>query len=253
MTHNALIYVFNLFIINMISHSIGSIPLYGTTSLCGSVPTTDVREMNSENKDQGIQPLETDDAIVDCHPATKDAVANLKPSGRSFIVDISKCAENNQNYCTKNDDYPTEYVNYLVKKHWNALKYAFSSDTVLSDNDGFGVKLNRIVRSIHGNELCSSHKQIIYPTSGKRLDGTELYILNTPEHKQGVSVSLCDHSGKSCRLADNFPDHFRTECKQHYVYRELLALSPDGTSIKEKIQIPAHCTCATSPNGFRLS
>lgn len=236
--------ILNLLMINLIVQSIGAIPLCGTMD--GSFPSRDGQEIHFKDTDQGIQTVEMGGTIVGCYPTSKKAAASPPSMPRSFIADVSKCAKHQQNYCTKDDNYPTEYVNYVVQKHWRMLAYAFGSDSIPNDNRRFDVRLNRIRRSVNGNDLCDSHERIIYPTSGKRLDGTELYIFNTAEHEQGVSTSVCVHNGKSCRLTDNFPNYYRTECKQHYVYRELLALSPDGVPVKEKFEFPTYCSCAVS-------
>lgn len=92
--------------------------------------------------------------------------------------------------------------------------------------------------------LCDSREQVIYPTSGKNKNGEELYIFNTPEHKQGVRVSICRDKGEPCKMTENFPNGYRTECKQHFVYRELLSLSPEGVPIKDKFEMPACCSCS---------
>lgn len=232
----------------MIAHSIGSIPLCGT--LDGSLPSEDGQEIHFKDTDRALQTVEMNGAIVGCFPTSKEAAVSSPSLPRSFIADVSKCAKHKQNYCTEDDNYPTEYIDYLVRKHWQVLAHAFSSDSIPNKHRGSDVRLNRIkrslVRDVHGNNLCDSDEQIIYPQSGKRTDGSELYILNTPEYKQGVSTTTCKHMGKSCRLTENTHNFHRTECKQHYVYHELMAISPDGVPVRDKFVFPSYCSCTVN-------
>lgn len=91
--------------------------------------------------------------------------------------------------------------------------------------------------------LCDSIEKVIYPTSGTTKDGKELYIFNTEELKQGVRVSLCSNSGGKCKMSDSFPNHYRSECKQQEVYRQLLSLAPNGQAVKDHFPFPACCSC----------
>lgn len=230
----------NLLVLNVIAYSIGSIPLCGTKD--GSLPPKDKQQIFFKDTDKGVKTVETSESIVGCYPTSPETGV---PMARSFTPDVSKCAEKDQNFCTKDDDYPTDYINYLLQKHKRMLAYAFGSDTIANDDKiEYDVRTNRIARHISERSLCDSHEQIIYPTSGKTSDGTILYIINTPTRRQGVSVSKCTQNGQSCNTSDIFPKNIRIECQQHFVYRELLALSSDGVPIKEKFEFPAFCKCA---------
>lgn len=161
------------------------------------------------------------------------------PSEHPYMPNVNRCAERNQTYCTSDGSYPTDVVEKLMRKHLHKFADVFGSDSlVVSD-----VK----TRIGEGDEveLCESYEQVIYPTSGRTQDGTSLFIINTPEHKQGVRVSICLNAGVPCKMSESFPNNYRTECKQHMVNRELLSLSPDGsTAIKQKFPFPACCSCA---------
>lgn len=125
----------------------------------------------------------------------------------------------------------------MLRKYWQKYADVFGSDELApivspridADNEVF---------------LCGSYEQVIYPTSGTRHDGSEGYIFNTPQHPQGIRVSMCSNLGKPCNLSDQFPNGYRTECKQQVVYRELLSLSPEGRPVKDKFEFPACCSCA---------
>lgn len=156
---------------------------------------------------------------------------------------MNECAENNQSYCTKNDNYPIEYVSRLLKQYAHEYDDAFSSD--LTTNDVvFRIDV------MDEDYLCDSFEKVIYPTSGKRKDGAELYIFNTDDHRQGIRVSLCQNRGNSCKMTENFPLGYTTECKQQMVYRELLSLSPEGQPVKDHFEFPACCSCVIKSQKF---
>lgn len=154
------------------------------------------------------------------------------------MPNITECAEQNQTYCTKDDKYPIEYISRVLKLYAHEYDDAFSSD--LTTND-----VVFRIDAIDEDYLCDSFEKVIYPTSGKRKDGTELYIFNTDDHRQGVRVSLCQKRGEPCKMTENFPIGYTTECKQQMVYRELLSLSPEtGLPVKDHFEFPACCSCA---------
>lgn len=158
------------------------------------------------------------------------------PSQR-FVANLTRCAVNNQTFCTKNDNYPAEYVRQILHEHSHRYANYFVSDLVSND-------VSIRVDDFDTEYLCDSYEKLIFPTSGKTQDGSELYILNTGEHKQGVRVSLCRNSGKPCRMAEVFPIGYKTECKQLHVYRQLLSLGPDGKPVPDYFEFPACCSCA---------
>lgn len=129
-------------------------------------------------------------------------VAKRVPA-RLFLPNVNECAENNQPYCTKNDHYPIEYVSRLLKQYAHEYDDAFSSD--LTTND-----VVFRIDAMDEDYLCDSFEKVIYPTSGKRKDGTELYIFNTDDHRQGVRVSLCQNRGEPCKMTENFPLGYTT-------------------------------------------
>lgn len=154
-----------------------------------------------------------------------------------FVANLTKCANTNNTFCTKDDDYPMEFIQKLLRKHIHKYEDVFGSDGIST----YISNRNNVFDEI---ELCDYYEQVIYPTSGKNKDGVELYIFNTPERKQGVRVAMCRATGDACRMTENFPNGYRSACKQQYVYRELLSLSTDGTPIKDKFEFPACCSCA---------
>lgn len=156
---------------------------------------------------------------------------------RQFIPNVRNCSRRNQTFCTEDSNYPTEFMDKLLRKYAHKYADAFGSDAIA----------NNVVPRIDAVDevvLCSSSEHVIYPTSGTRQDGSEAFIFNTPQKKQGVRVSVCNNLGKPCNLAEVFPNNHRTECKQQVVYRELLSLSDNQQIVKDKFEFPACCSCA---------
>lgn len=169
-------------------------------------------------------------------PSNRHPVREV-PSQASFLANVKRCAEPNQLYCTNDTSYPTDHIEKLLRKYIHKFADVFGSDSMVNE-------VSTRIDGFDEIQLCDYTEKLIFPTSGQRLDGTELYIFNTPEHKQGVRVSICRNLGQPCHMSEGFPNSYRTECKQHMVYRELLSLSPDGVPIKEKFKFPACCSCA---------
>lgn len=227
--------ILNLFILSVMSYAVDPIPL--CSALDGSLSSKDEHRIYYKDKDYGITTIEVNGTIFGCYPdpLTVDASS---ATNRSFTPDLSKCADHHEIFCIKDDSYPIDYIQHLLRKHWHVLSYAFGSDAqVFNENI-----IDPVVAEVE-TDVCESRDEIVYPTIGQTTDGTNLYILNTPEQKQGVSISACENQHQPCQMAERFPNHYRTECQQHYIYRELLALSPDGVPVKEKFQFPAFCTC----------
>lgn len=150
---------------------------------------------------------------------------------------MARCAAGNQTYCTKDIQYPIEIIEKLLRKNLHKFADVFGEDMISSEITNRNNPIDEIT-------LCDSYEEVIYPTSGKNRQNQELYIFNTDNHKQGVRISRCRDRGVPCRMSNAFPNGYHTECKQHYVYRELLSVSPEGVAQKDKFEFPACCSCA---------
>lgn len=95
-------------------------------------------------------------------------------------------------------------------------------------------------------DLCDSHKEVIYPNTGKTKNGLNLYIFNTNDKKQGIHIERCSNAGQQCdRLnADSLPLGYISKCQMKEIYYELIALSAEGELIIERFPFPVVCQCA---------
>lgn len=217
---------FALFVFNVIAYAVDS-PLCGTMD--GSLKTIGDHKIFFKDEDQAVRTIELNGRIVGCYSNVLDD--RLWTWGRTFSASIKNCSTKFEMFCTSYTGYPLDYIEYLLQKHDHMLGYAFGSDNQYVTSD----KLTQ-------SDLCASHDEVIYPTTGITADGKELFIFNTNKQKQGVMISVCTNEGVSCHeTGDNFA--YRTQCEQRYIYRELLALSVEGVPYKEKFKFPSFCTC----------
>lgn len=154
-----------------------------------------------------------------------------------LVADPNRCAEGNDTFCTKDDSYPLDLVESILQQNLNKYDYFFGSDEIPQSVVNRDSNMDDI-------ELCESYTDVIYPQSGENEKGVKVFIFNTENHKQGVRVSMCKHSGKACNNIISVPNDHHTECRQEYVYKELLSISPEKAPIKDKFKFPVCCSCA---------
>lgn len=230
------LFLFGCSIACVIAHAIDSTP-----PLCGAIDgeSNDKEIIHFKDSSRGIRTIEMNGTIVGCYPS---AVVYDEPRSdaslaltTSFRPNISTCAGHYDLFCSSGDNYPIDYVQFILQKHWHMLSFAFHNDAIDPEES----TIDSIVQT--ETEMCNTQDEIIYPTSAQNMNGKNLFILNTPEHQQGVRVSMCRAKNEECQVSLQFL--YRSQCEQRYVYRELLALSSDGVPIKDKFKFPAFCTC----------
>lgn len=188
-------------------------------------------------------------------------VTKTEAKFRLFVANVSQCAENHQTFCTKNDDYPLEYIQeILYKLSPEYEKFFYEQGTSRSSKTAIEVQgvektADNVVHVPFGDdqydeaegddpiEMCDTYEKIIYPTSGTTQSGDGLFIFNTDDHKQAVHIEMCQNAGKACDDFVILRNNYRSECKQQKIYREMLSLSPQGKATTERFEFPASCTC----------
>lgn len=125
----------------------------------------------------------------------------------------------------------------LLRSSGHKFVKSFGVDEIVSEN----VISTRIGDEVSEIQLCDSAEEVIFPRSGERKDESWLFIINN-DQQQGVRVSKCRNPNQPCKMTDSFPFQYRTECKQQYVYRELVAYD-NGVIKTDKFRVPACCSC----------
>lgn len=164
----------------------------------------------------------------------------------SFFWTNGACSNHNATFCADLSRYPIEHVNALLAKEGSNFFDQFDIDRVENRyrtyNNSSSLKINYRKNNHEEQEMCDSYTEIIYPTEAQRRDESWLFVLNT-NRQQSVRIRKCRSAGSQCLMADSFPLQYRSKCKQEYMYRELVALSPDGKFTKESFKLPVACLC----------
>lgn len=213
------------------------------------------RIFNVKRKTSNNYNLNATDIIITTNQFTNATEIKQNPIGnltlieakfRLFVANVSLCAENHQTFCTKNDDYPLEYIQKLLYKLPPEYERFFNPQPRNSkppEDIGDGEQYDAGTEGDDPIEMCDTYDKVIYPTSGTTQSGDGLFIFNTDDHKQGVHIQMCQNAGKPCDDYVILRNNYRSECKQQKIYRELLSLSPEGKPTTERFEFPASCTC----------
>lgn len=170
----------------------------------------------------------------DCKPSTTEQVQQLKKESCSPEFPI----------CNNVDNYPHNKINDIVAKYKQQYAGVFGEDVVVPEGDALVTRFD----TSNDRPLCYSVERLIHPQEGFTKDKINLTIVNTKEYKQGVRVELCSNPAQTCNELDGLMGQYRTECKQLYHYRTLLAVHPKtGELYKESFKLPSCCKCVIKP------
>lgn len=147
-----------------------------------------------------------------------------------------QCTKPGEYYCTEVQNYPSERVEIAIQSEIEKYEQVFGEDLITPPD---------IADRIHVGEetLCSSSEELIYPQAGLTKDNNWNFIVNQKNYTQGIRIEKCSSPGKPCSMSDLFPNGYTTECRQHYIYRQLLSITPEGKVIKDLFKIPSCCKC----------
>lgn len=220
------------------------------------------RKISNNNYNLNVTDINTTNQFTNATEIKQNISNNLtliETKFRLFVANVSVCAENHQTFCTKNDDYPLEYIQKLLYKLPPEYERFFYPQGVprnskspdeaaeVEKSAGGGIAGNDdqydVAEGDDPIEMCDTYEKVIYPTSGTTQTGDGLFIFNTDDHKQGVHIEMCQNAGKACDDFVILRNNYRSECKQQKIYRELLSLSPEGKPTTERFEFPASCTC----------
>ncbi|EAT34304.1 AAEL013434-PA [Aedes aegypti] len=163
------------------------------------------------------------------------------PSDLEPRIDRTECTPDYP-VCTNVIDYPHDLINDIVGRQKERFAEVFGNDIVLNDGDKL---VQRFDVDENGNSfefICESRERLIHPRSGFNTDNRTIMIINTKEYMQGVRIETCSSQGQPCVKLN--PLFGKTECRQLYHYRTLLAIDPQTNQpYKEKFKLPSCCKC----------
>ncbi|ODN06406.1 Protein spaetzle [Orchesella cincta] len=155
-----------------------------------------------------------------------DQSADAKIINMLTIHGTPKCAALG-GYCTEIDSYPRSFFNQILNK------------TLSPD----------IFKNIFGETTDNKTvEHTIYPKAAQNRKGKFMYIVNHDEYLQGIRVETCTKERDTCNMFDEqgLEGHlpgYTSICKQKYIYKKLLAFTPDGKAMPDTFRLPSCCVC----------
>lgn len=145
--------------------------------------------------------------------------------------------------CTNVNNYPQQLINALVAPYAYRFAEVFGNDVVLEDSESLQPRFD----TSDDDFLCMSDEKLVHPQSGYTMEEKLVMIVNTPNYMQGVRIEICRKPGKPCSNLEVI-SMYRTECKQLYHYRTLLAIDAvTKQPYKESFRMPSCCKCVFKP------
>ncbi|XP_014485944.1 PREDICTED: protein spaetzle-like isoform X2 [Dinoponera quadriceps] len=160
------------------------------------------------------------------------------PSRRQNVGTPPVCEDST--FCENVSQYPTQLVDLALQQN-SSLKFLMNVDVV-----DIAQRINDSPDEI---ALCTASERLVYPQTAKSTRKEWLYVVNQDSYKQGVRVEVCSDQDGHCNVIDGFSNNYQTFCKQKYVARELVALSPNGAAVLDTFLFPASCCCYLTSTG----
>lgn len=146
--------------------------------------------------------------------------------------------------CTNVADYPQKLVDEIVSRHEQRFAEVFGNDVVIDSGD----ELHQRFDTSDDEFLCTSEEKLVHPQSGYTMEEKLIMIVNTPNYSQGVRIEVCRNPEQPCSKLEYLTSLFKTNCKQLYHYRTLLAINPATKQpYKESFRLPSCCKCVIRP------
>lgn len=168
------------------------------------------------------------------------------PSDLEPRIDKTECTPDYP-VCNNVIDYPHELINDIVGRQKDRFAEVFGNDVVVENGDKLVQRFDNVDENGNSFEfICESEERLIHPKSGFNTDNKSIMIVNTKDYMQGVRIETCRSRGQPCEKLS--PLFGKTECRQIYHYRTLLAIDPKTNQpYKEKFKLPSCCKCVIVP------
>ncbi|XP_012522866.1 protein spaetzle isoform X2 [Monomorium pharaonis] len=153
-------------------------------------------------------------------------------------VPASACRR--RTYCENVAEYPRQLVNAAIAQN-ASLRFLESVDPMPD--------IEQRIDLADELSLCRYQEQVVFPQTAQNKEKQWLFIVNQDGLKQGIRIEVCLNDGQECTLSDNFPEGYKSTCKQKYIYRELAAVGSDGNIFKDQFRFPSSCCCHVKFSG----
>uniref|UniRef100_A0A0K8SKW7 Spaetzle domain-containing protein n=2 Tax=Lygus hesperus TaxID=30085 RepID=A0A0K8SKW7_LYGHE len=183
------------------------------------------------------------DTIIFPDSKEKDEI-NLPPPPK---IRITPCP-NGQTFCDDDDNYPSHYLRKIPRQYFDPYNNFFLNDTLVPEG------LSTRIDGFDEQPLCLSKEEVRFPKKAVATDGTLQIVVNDGFYMQGVRVELCLREGSACQFDEAFPQGYTTACKQKFIARKLVAISPGKNPVRpiavKDFLIPSCCVCTVTPNSI---
>ncbi|XP_044586253.1 protein spaetzle isoform X2 [Cotesia glomerata] len=149
----------------------------------------------------------------------------------------------NSTFCEYVPNYPKEYVKHTIK-NMEDLKYLSFVDE--------SPEISQRIDLPEDDSLCTVDSTVIFPKSARNKQNEWLFIINENSFLQGVRIERCVAENTSCKLIEGFAEGYMTSCRQKFIYRQLAAITTNGTVGPDWFSFPSSCCCHVKFNGNPL-
>lgn len=196
------------------------------------------------NSSSELQPLvRSRDAETTNLSSSSIALDFVFPNQLMVVQEKKECRRESP-VCTNVDDYPQQLVDEIISRHEERFAEFFGDDVVVNSGDEIHLRYD-----VSDDEfLCISEEKLIHPQSGYTMDEKLVMIVNTANYSQGVRIELCRNPDQPCSKIEYLVSLYKTNCKQLYHYRTLLAINPTTKQpYKDTFRLPSCCKCVIRP------
>ncbi|KAF5304383.1 hypothetical protein FQA39_LY09762 [Lamprigera yunnana] len=143
-----------------------------------------------------------------------------------------------QDVCDDAKDYPYQRIQEIMDKIdvYKSL-FGYLEGTIVDIPNRF-----KPAGEEGSESLCAATIHTKYPKTMKTENQTERFVINVPDHMQGMVFETCVENAK-CKYATLFPNGVTSQCSQRYSKRRLMALGEDGNPVIDTFVVPSCCLC----------
>ncbi|KAL9899917.1 spaetzle domain-containing protein isoform 10-T12 [Glossina fuscipes fuscipes] len=165
--------------------------------------------------------------------------ANEPNKESPFSVDVNECLEQGKTFCTKVRNYPKlEHMEDALKRDFPNVELFFGEDIEVPQSIMPNINIDPF-----DEFLCRSREKIIYPQAAESKSSNWSYIVNDSNFKQGIRIEECEREGSQCNSRLSVPKGYHATCKQNFIFRSMVALTPMGKLITDHFKMPSCCKC----------
>uniref|UniRef100_A0A1A9W9H9 Spaetzle domain-containing protein n=1 Tax=Glossina brevipalpis TaxID=37001 RepID=A0A1A9W9H9_9MUSC len=202
-----------------------------------------VFKLSSEPRLSSFNPTANTDLNVGAFTRNRDSPILFptdEPNKKSpFLVDITECLEQGKTFCTKVRNYPElGHLENILKREFPNVELFFREDLESPQNIS-----QRMNFEPFEEFLCKSREKVIYPEAAESKSSNWSFIVNNPNFKQGIRIEECESEGSKCNSLLSLPKDYYATCKQNFIFRSLVAVTPDGKLINDHFKMPSCCKC----------